>query len=432
MRVLVLGSGISGRAAVDLAHRMGDAVTVVDPEGHYEGSTEVAVSSTLTPGLLENCDVVVASPGIPEDDPMIRSVVDRGIPLWSEIEYAYRHLEEPVVAITGTNGKTTVTQATALMLQKAGVDVVAVGNVGDPLSGAVGSDTEVAVAEVSSFQLANIDKFHPVSSAVLNVAPDHLDWHRDMTSYENAKARIFENQTSDEICVYDADDPGAARLVKRAPARTIAVSGRRRPDDGWGVEEDVLRVGPVTVALSDVVLSDPPSLSNLAISAVLALDVGANATAVEEVMRSFRPDTHRRTLVAEIDGVRWVNDSKATNPHAALAAIAAETSVILIAGGLAKGLDNVSLAYAAGVRYVIGLGTSGPDLVDAAQEGTMATDIADAVRIANTIAEPGDTVLLAPGGASFDQFDSYAHRGDRFTEEVGLIRRQRQEMGESK
>ncbi len=430
--VLVLGAGVSGRATVDLARRVGDSVRLVDPDGRYDGPPDVPVSPTLTPGLVDGCDVVVTSPGIPEDDPMITMVRLGGVPLWSEIEYASHFLDIPIVAITGTNGKTTVTRAAAAMLVSSGIDAVAAGNIGDPLSDVVGTDAAVAVVEVSSFQLATVERFHPVASAVLNVAPDHLDWHTDLESYHRAKARIFARQLPDELCVHDADDPGSTELVRDAPCRVVAVSGRRRPPGGWGVEgaaesgEDRLVVGPVSVPLAAIESGDPISLSNLTAAAVLALHVGAGPAPVADVIKSFRPDRHRRTLVAEIGGVRWVNDSKATNPHAALASIAAESSVVLIAGGLAKGLDVRPLATAPGVRYVIGIGEAGPGLVAAAEDGQVAVDMADAIRIAAGHAQPGDTVLLAPGCASFDEYDSYVHRGERFTAAVdGMAERSR-------
>jgi UDP-N-acetylmuramoylalanine--D-glutamate ligase len=258
-----------------------------------------------------------------------------------------------------------------------------------------------------------------VAAAITNVAIDHIDWHGSAYSYREAKARIYANQSAGDYLVYDIDDEGAAKLAGGAPSELFPVSGTRLPEGGGGVDGDTLRVGDVAVDLADLTSDDPIHLANLACAAALALRVGATPEGVATAAIAYRPGAHRRTIVARAEGVTWVNDSKATNPHAALASIRAHGPVILIAGGLAKGVDLTPVVDEENVRMIIGIGEAGPSLVSAAGErGRLAGTLEIAVEVAGAAAESGDTVLLAPGCASFDQFDSYGARGDRFTELV--------------
>jgi UDP-N-acetylmuramoylalanine--D-glutamate ligase len=385
------------------------------------------VTGAWEPSLLDGVDLVVASPGFSERSFPVVETLEYGTPLWSEIEFAWRCMDDvPVVAVTGTNGKTTVTSSTARMLAASGLRTVAAGNIGTALSDVVGMDLDVAVVEVSSFQLRFIERFHPQAACLLNLAADHLDWHGSVEAYAAAKSRIHERQGPDDVLVYDADDPGAEAAVRTAASDLHPVSGRRLPDGGSGRDGDVVRVGALEVPVADLRAPDPAFVVDLVAAAVLALDRGAEPEAVATVMREFEPGPHRRTLVARIDRVDYVDDSKATNPHAALAAIAAYPSVVLIAGGLAKGLDPTVLASAAGVRVVVAMGESGPTLRTAAgRRGRVAASMEEAVATARDVAVEGDTVLLAPGAASFDQYESYADRGDAFAAAVRRMERER-------
>jgi UDP-N-acetylmuramoylalanine--D-glutamate ligase len=371
------------------------------------------------PLLLEGIDLVISSPGFSERSRPVVESLERGVPVWSEIEFAFRNIDVPVIAVTGTNGKTSVTEATAAMLDASGLDAPATGNIGSPVSDFTGGSHDLLVVETSSFQLRFTEEFHPVAAAITNVAIDHLDWHGSTYSYQEAKSRIYANQTTDDLLVYDIDDEGAAKLASGAPSELFPVSGTRLPEGGGGVDGDTLRVREVAVDVSDLTSDDPIHLVNLACAAALALRMGANPEGVTAAAIAYRPGAHRRTVVARADGVTWVNDSKATNPHAALASIRAHGSVILIAGGLAKGVDLTPLVDEENVWMIIGIGEAGPDLVVAAGErGRLAGTLEIAVEVAGAAARPGDTVLLAPGCASFDQFVSYAARGDRFAELV--------------
>ncbi len=420
-RVLVLGAGVSGLAAARLARRLGMTVTVFDERPAPEGvPADVGLAAgSWDPILLTGIDLVIASPGFSERSRPVVEVLESGLPIWSEIEFAYRHLNSRVAAVTGTNGKTSVTEATAAMLDASGLSAPATGNIGSPLSDFTESEFDAIVVEVSSFQLRFIEQFHPEAAAITNVALDHLDWHGSPYSYRDAKARIFMNQTEDDLLVYDADDPGASELAAAAPSRLLPVSGTRVPAGGGGFDGTCLVVGDVAIDVSELTSQDPSHLVNLACAAALAMRMGATPEGVAKGAIAFHPGAHRRAMVADTGGVTWVDDSKATNPHAALASIRAHGPVILIAGGLGKGMDLTPIAAEPNVRLVLGIGEAGPALVEAAGErGRLAGTMEIAVEAAASSARPGDTVLLAPGCASFDQFDSYGARGDRFAELV--------------
>ncbi|MDP9495515.1 MAG: UDP-N-acetylmuramoyl-L-alanine--D-glutamate ligase [Actinomycetota bacterium] len=416
-RVLVLGAGVSGLAAARLARSRGMSVTMYAEDESPDALSQGFALATggWDPVLLTGIDFVVASPGFSERSLPIVESLEWGIPVWSEIEFAWRHLTKPIVAVTGTNGKTTVTEATSAMLEASGIAAPAAGNIGSPLSDFVDESSDALVVEVSSFQLRFIETFHPAAAAVINVAVDHLDWHGSEVSYRSAKARIFSNQDETDLLVYDADDEGAVTLVSGAVSELFPVSGSRLPVDGGGVENGHLLVGDIDLLIDDLVSTDRIHLVNLAAASALALRMGGSPLGVSTAARAFSPGAHRRTVVGVNGGVTWIDDSKATNPHAAIASIRSHDSVILIAGGLAKGLDLRPLAEEPNLRAVIGIGAEGPVLVEAAgSKGHLAGTLDRAVDLAANLAEPGDTVLLAPGCASFDQFRSYAERGDQF------------------
>ena len=419
-RVLVLGAGISGMAAARLARSEGMAVTIYAETAPDEPILDYGMATGgWDPVLLDGVDLVVASPGFSERSLPIVETLESGIPILSEIEFAYRHIDVPVVAVTGTNGKTSVTEAAAAMLDASGLDAPATGNIGAPLSDFTDHGYDALVVEVSSFQLRFTEQFHPVAAAITNVAIDHLDWHGSPQSYQEAKARIYANQTSSDLLVYDIDDEGASKLAGDAPSELFPVSGTRLPEGGGGLDGTTLRVGDMAVDASDLTSDDPIHIVNLACAAALALRVGGTAEGVAYGAIAYSPGAHRRTIVAEVGGVTWVDDSKATNPHAAIASIRAHGPVVLIAGGLAKGIDLTPLVDEENVRMIVGIGEAGPQLVDAAGDrGRLAGTLEIAVEVAAGAANPGDTVLLAPGCASFDQFASYGVRGDRFAELV--------------
>ena len=424
MRILVLGAAVSGMAAARLARSLGYSVTVYDrnPEPLTPMLAEGigTVSGAWYGDVLDGVDLVVTSPGFPERSQPIVEALERRLPLVSEVEFAWARLERPTVAVTGTNGKTTVTTVIADMLVASGVRAAALGNIGAALSDAVLDPPDVAVVEVSSFQLRFIDKFRPDVAVVINVAPDHLDWHGSFGAYWAAKARIVENQGPDDVVIFDADEEEAARIGARSPGRRLSFSSSAPADATLGAS--ALSLPGLSIPLSRLQVGDQAFRTDLALAGLAALEMGATPAAIEAVATAFTPGVHRRTLVGSFRGAAFVNDSKATNPHAALAAIRSYPSVVLIAGGLAKGLDVAPLAGEPNLRAVIGIGEAGPGLVAAAGElGRHAESMEEAVSIAADVAEPGDTVLLAPGCASFDMFDDYKHRGDAFSAAVSTI-----------
>ena len=417
MRLLVLGAGVSGMAAARLGRSLGHSVTVFDSQPAPEAMDEgfgVAIGE-WDADLLNGVDLVIASPGFSERTLPIVESLESGVPIWSEIEFASRHIKSPIAAVTGTNGKTSVTEATSAMLEASGLDAPATGNIGAPLSDFADTRYDALVVEVSSFQLRFTETFHPVAAAITNIAVDHLDWHGSEHSYRDSKRKVFANQTAGDLLVFSIDDPGATDLSSAAVAERFPISGISRPDGGGGPEDGFLVVRDVSIDLAHISPFDVTHLSNLGCAAALALRMGATREGVIEGATEYRPAAHRRTTVAVTSGVTWIDDSKATNPHAALSSIRAQDSVVLIAGGLAKGLDITPLGSEPNVKLLLGIGEAGQTVADSAGvRGRNVKTLEAAVAVAVAEAQEGDTVLLAPGCASFDQFDSYEARGNRF------------------
>lgn len=428
-RVLILGAGVSGTAAARLARRIGDSPTVYDedPGAGLELMTSgvAFVGGAWSADLLDGLDLVVTSPGIPERARPITDALEARLPVWSELEYAARRLSAPIVAVTGTNGKTTVTEVIAAMLAEAGQTTVAAGNIGTALSDVSDRDWDSVVVEASSFQLRFIESFHPTVAVVLNVADDHLDWHGSRPNYIAAKARITENQTPDDVIVFDQDDPAAASIAGASPSRALGVSGLSVLPDGIGRDGDMFRMGHRSVPVSDLSVHDRAYLVDLAAASAAAGCAGADPESIERVVRRFVPGKHRRTVIEHIDGVPYINDSKGTNPHASRAAVEAYPSVVLIAGGRNKGLDLAPLAQAPTLRHLVVIGESADELAAAATVPvTRAASLDEAVRAARGAAQSGDVVLLSPGCASFDMFENYEARGEAFAEIVRAIIRE--------
>jgi UDP-N-acetylmuramoylalanine--D-glutamate ligase len=438
---LVVGLGITGEAVARRLVTLG-RVTVVDDQPDSAGfasrapgleSIGVTVIGAPAPeqlaDLVAAAEVVVPSPGVPEAHPVYHLATEAGVPIHSEIELAgvaaaARGL--PLVAVTGTNGKTTVTTVIAGMLTAGGQRALAAGNIGRPLLDAVHEDVDVVVAEVSSFQLRFTETFRPRVAVLLNVAEDHLDWHPSFEDYVAAKARVFANQTGDDLLVFNADDEAVAEVAKTAPARSVAftlagTSGAWRVADGRLVHPD----GAPLIAAADLARSGPHDIANALAAAAAAADLGVTDDALSTVLASFSGLPHRVVPVGQSGGVTFVDDSKATNPHAALAALAGFDSVVLLAGGRNKGLDLGVLRQEAGrIRAVVAIGEAAGE-VEACFAGLRpvrrAGSMAEAVRLGAELAEPGDAVLLSPACASFDWYSGYAARGDDFARQVAAL-----------
>jgi UDP-N-acetylmuramoylalanine--D-glutamate ligase len=449
--VVVAGAGVSGAAAARVLRERGARVTVVDRSEERaeplraEGLTVVAADEP-PPGTA----LVVTSPGWRPDAPLLVAAAAAGVEVIGEVELAWRlsHLPgatpppAPWLAVTGTNGKTTTAQMLASMLAAAGRRTVAAGNVGLPLLDAVLAPEpyDVLAVELSSFQLHWSATLRPHTSAVLNVASDHLDWHGSLAEYAAAKGRIH---TPGGVAVYNREDPESVRLAQAATQQGATRAGFTlgSPAPGeLGVVEDLLvdRAFPDVpgeatelATLADLTVPGGHNVANALAAAALARSYGVPAAAVRDGLRVFTPDAHRNALVATVDGVAWVDDSKATNPHAAAASLAAYPSVVWLAGGLLKGADVEELVRTAAprLRGVVLLGTDRAPFRDALRRHAPQIPVLeverldtgampDVVSAARGLARSGDTVLLAPAAASMDCFRDYAQRGDLFARAV--------------
>jgi UDP-N-acetylmuramoylalanine--D-glutamate ligase len=385
--------------------------------------------------LLEGTRTVVKSPGVPREAPVIAAALERGIEVVGELELAWRAIPNRFVGVTGTNGKTTTVELLGHVYRSAGEPVAVAGNVGTPLSelaGAVEPDATV-ICECSSFQLEDSDYFAPECAVFLNLAPDHLDRHRDLESYLAAKLRIFANQGNDDLAVYNADDPALTGTDLGGCARRIAFCTGAAPDCEVALAEGTIFYdGEPLLAVEELGLFGEHNVANAMAAAAAALSMGLDREAVREGLRSFAGVPHRLEQVAEIGGVRFVNDSKATNVASATVGIRAfEGGVHAILGGSEKGepfaplLDPVRERCAA--CYLTGasaerLASELAPAIAAGVELHRCADLEDAVRRAAAAAGPGEVVLLSPACASFDSFENFERRGERFREIVEGLR----------
>jgi UDP-N-acetylmuramoylalanine--D-glutamate ligase len=437
MTVLVYGLAVAGASVAGALRRRGVDVVVVDDEitpdrrvlaesldVELRAPDEVNLSR-----LVGSCEFVSPSPGVPETHPVVVAAQKADVPLLSEIELAYRWEQlrpggpRPMLAITGTDGKTTTTLLAVEMLRAAGLRTVDAGNTSTPLVDAIDLDLDVFVVECTSFRLAFTPTFRAEAAAWLNLAPDHLNWHISMQTYELAKAQIFRNQRADDVAIGFASDPVVMRHMSTAPARRrtfgLDIGDYHRRTDAGGAWLQ----GPegVIAAVAEMRRALPHDITNALAASALVLETGlADSTAIGEALSAFVGPPHRLERVGEWDGVVWFNDSKATTPHAASAAIRAFDRVVLIAGGYDKGVDLSPMAAdAERIASVVAVGHTGPQLArifesTAVGDVTVVADLVDAVGVAERHARSGDTVLFSPGCASFDQYSNFEARGDHF------------------
>jgi UDP-N-acetylmuramoylalanine--D-glutamate ligase len=440
-RVLVYGLGLSGKAATQFLLRRGVEVVGVDRRERPElGLGAIAEEPGLhlvvgedAPELPGGLDAVVVSPGVPPDRPLLAEARRRGLPVLGEVELAAPFLDGPVVAITGSNGKSTTTALTGALVAAAGLAVEVCGNIGEPITARVdGPPGRVFVVELSSFQLEGIELLHPRAAALLNVSPDHLDRHHSLAAYADAKRRVFLNQDAGDVAVLNADDPQARATVVRARRREFS---RRGPvADGCHLDGDLVvevgddGAGGALFALADLAMPGVHNLENAMAAALLARAVGADAAAVGAGLRGFRGLPHRTERVRERGRVTWYDDSKGTNPAATAASLEGfpDGSVHLVLGGRNKGLDlgvlRELVARKARRLYFVGeaadeLRRALGELAEHEQSGTLEAAVASAARAAR----PGEVVLLSPACASFDQFRDYHHRGEVFQQLVNAL-----------
>jgi UDP-N-acetylmuramoylalanine--D-glutamate ligase len=425
---LVVGLAVTGEAVARRLTRDGMRVVAVDDHpdeavrkraaGLDIELVEAPSAETLTE-LAVGASLVVVSPGVPAHHPVF-GLGDRAHVV-SEVEVAAGWARAPLVAVTGTNGKTTVTTLVSRMLVESGVRAVVAGNIGVPLADAVDGDAEVLVVEVSSFQLAFTERFRPSVAVWLNVAENHLDWHPTLAHYVQSKSRVWANQRDGDVAVANAEDPVVMAAAGAAPVPVITFG---QAEGSYHVEGRslVTPTGQRIVGTEELPRTFPHDLVNALAASAGALAAGATLDGCRVALRRFAGLPHRLELVGESGGVRYLDDSKATTPAAVLAALSGLDSVVLIAGGRNKGLRLDSLRDGADrVRAVVAIGEAIPQL-EAAFAGASplvtATSMDEAVRLAGDLARPGDSVLLSPGCASFDWYRSYSERGDDFARAV--------------
>ncbi|MGW1472068.1 UDP-N-acetylmuramoyl-L-alanine--D-glutamate ligase [Streptomyces olivaceus] len=465
--VTVAGLGVSGVPAAKVLHGLGAHVTVVNDGADERARTQAAELEALgvtvrlgdgtasdsgsAAGLPEGTELIVTAPGWKPTKPLFTAAEQAGVPVWGDVELAWRlrghggRKAAPWLAVTGTNGKTTTVQMLASILAAAGLRTAAVGNIGVSLLDAVTGDTEydVLAVELSSYQLHWAPSLRAHSAVVLNLAADHLDWHGSMEAYAADKGRVYEgNQVA---CVYNAADRATEDLVRaadveegcRAVGFTLGTPGPSQLGvvEGLLVDrafvEDRHKNAQELAEVSDVNPPAPHNIANALAAAALARAYGVPAAAVRDGLRAFTPDAHRIAHVADVDGVAYVDDSKATNTHAAEASLAAYEPIVWIAGGLAKGatFDELVAGAAKRLRGAVLIGADRALIREALARHAPEVPVVDldrtdtgampqAVWEARRLAEPGDTVLLAPACASMDMFTNYNKRGDAFAEAV--------------
>ncbi|MBK3628581.1 UDP-N-acetylmuramoyl-L-alanine--D-glutamate ligase [Streptomyces sp. MBT49] len=460
--VTVAGLGVSGIPAAKVLHGLGARVTVVndgdDARAREQAAELEALGVTVRLGdgatLPEGTELVVTAPGWKPDKPLFTAAHEAGVPVWGDVELAWRLREldgrepAPWLCVTGTNGKTTTTQMLASILEAAGLRTAAVGNIGVSLLDAVLGEEpyDVLAVELSSYQLHWAPSLRAHSATVLNLAPDHLDWHGSMEAYAKDKGRVYEGNRV--ACVYNVADKATEDLAREADVeegcRAVGFTLGAPAPSQLGVVDGILvdrafvenrqKNAQELAEVSDVRPPAPHNIANALAAAALARAYGVPAKAVRDGLRAFTPDAHRIAHVADVDGVAYVDDSKATNTHAAQASLAAYDSIVWIAGGLAKGatFDELVAASAKRLRAVVLIGADRALIHEALTRHAPQVPVVDldrtdtgamlaAVREARRLAVEGDTVLLAPACASMDMFVNYNQRGDAFAQAVSEL-----------
>lgn len=436
-RALVFGLGIAGTAVARALAARGSKVVLVDdtarPE-HEVLAAELRADLHIAPDLgrlsdlVKGVDAILPAPGIAETHPIFAVAADAQCETMSEIELAYRWEQErvggprPMVAVTGTDGKTTTTLLAAAMIRESGRRAAAVGNTETPLIAALDTDAEVFVVECSSFRLALTRDFRAEAGVWLNLAPDHLDWHVDMESYTSAKARLWAAARNTDVAVAPSSHPMILERAKASAARVVSF-GTGASDDYRVADGELIGPGGAFCAVSAMRRSLPHDVTNALAASAAVLESGvADVDGVARALGEFAPSHHRIEFVAEADGVRWFDDSKATSPHAAGTALRAFPSIVYIAGGRNKGLDlGQLLEHRGNVKTVIGIGESGREIADlfsGACPVSVATSMQEAVETARDRAVAGDVVLLSPACTSFDWYRNYEERGRDFADRV--------------
>lgn len=442
-KVLVFGSGKSGIGASDLLAKVGAFPVIYD--GNAETDKDAVVHKTdgtysvtvyageLPKEVQDSLDLVVLSPGVPTDLPLVKSFYEQGLPVWGEVELAYRVGNGEVLAITGTNGKTTTTALLGKIMQDARESVFVVGNIGTPYTSKAleMKPNSITVAEISSFQLETIDEFAPKVSAILNITEDHLNRHHTMEEYIRVKELITENQGTEDVCVLNYEDEVLREFGKHLTPRVVYFSSGRKLDEGIYLDGNkiILKDGEKEIEVvktEDLKLLGKHNFENVMAAIAMAYYDGVSLDSIRKSICEFTAVAHRIEYVTEKKGVVYYNDSKGTNPDAAIKGIQAmNRPTLLIGGGYDKqsGYDEWIEAFDGKVRYLVLIGQTKEKIKEAAEKHgfhdiILCEDLKEAVKVCEEKAQPGDAVLLSPACASWGQFDNYEQRGDMFKEYV--------------
>lgn len=445
---LVVGLGKSGIGAAGVLTQLGFRVSVQDAKDveqldpqmvQYLKNKDIQCCFAREPDEPEGFDLIVLSPGVPPALPFVLRASSAGVPVIGELELAYQLTDANFAAITGTNGKTTTTTLVGEMFRNAGMESTVAGNIGLAVTTKAldAPSSSWLITEVSSFQLETIAEFHPNVSAILNLTPDHMDRHGSMEEYGRVKARIFENQTEEDFLVVNYDDKECYRLAGKARASVIPFSRLEVLEKGAFVQDGILVMAPGNGEIihfchkDELIIPGNHNLENALAALAIAYCAGVPVPVISETLRSFTGVEHRIEFVSDIDGVRFVNDSKGTNTDAAVKAIdAIDGPVLLIAGGYDKGgeFDQLISAFGSKVKKVLLLGKTASKIKEAAERAgytdtIILKDMSACVAEAFRLAAPGDTVLLSPACASWDMYDNYEQRGRHFKDCVAALER---------
>ena len=441
--VTVIGAARSGVAAAELLSSHGARVFVSDQQtaDRLRSSVEllgrrgIPVETGGHTDRVYDCSLMVISPGVPSNAPVVLGALEKKIRVVSELEAASWFCRCPIIAVTGSNGKTTTATLIGRILGDAKKKHVVAGNIGTAFSSVVLglAETDLAVLEVSSFQLDHCETFHPSVSVILNITEDHMDrYNHSMEQYAASKARVFMNQSGDDVVVYSADDEWTGKTIRKARCRALPFSLSRRFDEGAFVENETLvlaregKRSPV-ISLDEISIRGMHNAYNAMASALVGSMLGASTASIRSTLRNFKGVEHRLEFVKEVNGIKYVNDSKATNVDSVWYALQAFTQpLIVLMGGRDKGNDYSRLQELVRkrVKAIVAIGESAEKVEQAFKEQTRvqrAVSMDQAVRMAADLASRGDVVLLSPACASFDWFQNYEHRGNVFKELVGKL-----------
>lgn len=437
-KILVFGLGLSGQALVKKLSRLGARVIATDSQKaaalNLKSLKKLKAKFFLgshPTTVLYDLDLIVLSPGVPGDLPILKKAQKKGIPIIGEIELAYRLLKKPIIAVTGTNGKSTTTTLIGEILKKAGFKIAVAGNIGYPLIKVTDKNLDYIVAEVSSYQLESIVNFKPFISVILNITPDHLSRHKNMKNYLKAKQRVFENQTQKDFLIYNVLDKNILKIIKSARAQKIPFRVGGILKSGLFVKQgqifaEIFGQKLPLISVKDIPLVGSHNVANVLAAAAVALVLGVRPEVIKKAIKAFQGLEHRLELVREIGSVKFYNDSKATNPDSTVIALRALSAyspkrIILIAGGRDKGtsLRELSCEIKKRVKTLILLGEAAPRFeAYFRQRGIRAIyrvgSFAQAVKLSYVLSDDSDIVLLSPASASFDMFRNFEERGRVF------------------